>query len=67
MSKNSYAEEYTEFLKYCQKKDNVSIDVLVQRFRQNQIENKFKRLYASGLYKRSSEYYKELRKEHKCS
>ena len=57
----SYAEAYTEFLKYCSKKERVDVDKLVFRFKDEGIEKKFKQLYNENSQISSGEYYKRLR------
>lgn len=62
----SYAEAYTEFLKYCAKKERVSITTLVHNFKMDGTELEFKQLYDRGLSINNSEYYKRIRGRIKC-
>lgn len=60
-SKLSYAEAYTDFLKYCSKKEKTNIDILVNDFRSNHVEERFRLLYEKGIQVSNAEYYKRLR------
>lgn len=62
MGKNnfSYAEAYTDFLKYCSERKHISIDILVEEFKRNGVEKDFRELYNKGIKLSNSEYYKRI-------
>jgi hypothetical protein len=60
----SYAEAYTDFLKYCSKKENKGIDTLIQEFRGNNIEKNFRLIYESDKTINNIECYKIIRGSH---
>lgn len=60
-NKLSYAEAYTEFIKYCSNKEKVAIGVLIEQFRNNGIEKEFRMLYNNGIKISNTEYYKRIR------
>lgn len=57
----SYAEAYTEFLKYCAIKENTNINILIARFRNNGVEKDFRLMYDGGKQISNAEYYKRAR------
>lgn len=59
--KFSYAEAYTDFLKYCSEKEHKNIDALVEIFRLNGIEKDFRTKYETGMRISSAEYYKRIK------
>lgn len=57
----SYAEAYTDFIKYCSDKERIDIDTLIKRFRSNGVEVGFRMMYNQGIQINNAEYYKRLR------
>lgn len=61
MKRMSYAEAYTQFLKYCAKKEDKKIGDLVIEFSRNDVENEFINIYNDNRNTTNFKYYKQLR------
>lgn len=62
MKKYSYAEAYTNYLHYCEKKLNIPFEVLVEKYRINGTERKFRQIYNnSSVDLTDSQYYNKLK------
>lgn len=63
MAKNklSYAEAYTDFLKYCSEKEGIKLEELVFTFKNNGIEREFKVMYDTNAQVSNAEFYKRIK------
>jgi hypothetical protein len=55
-------EAYTDFLSYCSQKENMDIATIADTFRDNGVEEEFKKLYYSGALAHNYQYYRKIKK-----